>query len=98
MHRGSWPNLPTQVPMTALASTVIVPAMPMMHEQVHQWAEQDEQVGKGTEKLRSVLGEEEEAEHDDERHPDPREHAARWPRLADIADGGHGLILVAWPT
>lgn len=81
--------------MTALASTVIVPAMPMMHEQVHQWAEQDEQVGKSTEKIRSVLGEEEEAEHDGERHPDPRDYAARGRHLADVVGRRHILILVA---
>jgi hypothetical protein len=78
-------------------AAVLVAAVPVVHEQVHQRAEQDEQVGKSPEEMRLVLGEEEEAEHDGERHPKPREHASRRPHIADVAGSVQDLILVAWP-
>jgi len=57
-------------------------AVPVMHEQMHQRAEQDEQdeqdeqEGKHSEEVRPVLGEEEEAEHDNKSQPDPGEQRA----------------------
>ena len=65
-------------------------AVPVMHEQVHQRAEQDEQEGQCPEEVRAVLGEEKEAKDSCERQPDPREDASSWRRLVGTVDTRHG--------
>jgi hypothetical protein len=78
-----------------------VAAVPVMHKHVHQRAQQDEQKGESPKQVRTVLGEEEEAEHYSECQPDPGKHGSLpdWPDLvaAAVTDGRHGSILVAWP-
>ena len=63
------------------AATVSVAAVPVMHEQVHHRAEQDEQERQRAKEVRPVLGEEKEAKHHSECQPDPRERDSSWWRF-----------------
>jgi hypothetical protein len=65
-----------------------VVAMPPVHEEVHERAEQDHQEGQGPEEVRAVLGQEEEAEHGGEHQPDPGKDASR-PPVVGALDGRH---------
>jgi len=59
-------------------------AVPAMHEQMHQRAEQDEQKGKNPKEMRAVLGEEKEAKHHRQCSPNPGEHTSSCRCLADL--------------
>lgn len=72
-------------------------AVPTMHEQMHQRAEQDEQKGEDPEEMRAVLGEEKETKHHSQRPPNPGKHTSSCRRLAGLLNTKHGLNLVAWP-
>jgi hypothetical protein len=78
-----------------LAATVSVAAVPVMHEQMHQRAEQDEQERQRAKEVRLMLGEEKETKHHSKRQPNPREYASLWRRLVGTVDTRHRLILVA---
>jgi hypothetical protein len=73
-----------------------VAAMPSVHEEVHERAQQDQQIGQGPEEVRAVLGQEEETEHGSEHQPDPGKDASRLPVMGALG-GRHRQFSVAGP-
>ncbi len=46
---------------------VIMPSMSLMHEDVHNWAEQENKVWQGSQQMRSMLGPQEESANSDKK-------------------------------